>query len=95
MPDIETWFFNERPTPKGNEMAKIDTIYIGSRDAMITEVAAMDLRGCGVSDKNCEFLVMPTGDNQWDTEGFPNKSEAEIYARELHDCYGGQICLVA
>jgi len=70
-------------------------IYIGERENMIAEVAARDVVADGLANKRqAKWLVLPSGDAQWDTEYFPSRKAALEYARDLRKHYGARICFV-
>ena len=62
-------------------MAEI-TIYVGLCDDMVAEVAAFDPRACGISSRECKFLVMPGGVDRYDTDWASSRKVALEIARE-------------
>lgn len=62
-------------------MATITAVYYGKTEDMIAEVAAWDPRQIGVDKGDCRYLVMASGDAQFDTDYFRTKVEAVAYAK--------------
>jgi hypothetical protein len=63
---------------------RIEAIYVGTREAMIAEVAAFDPMALhGMTPARCRYLSMPFGDAQWDTEYYATKAEAIADAKAL------------
>ena len=63
---------------------QIEAIYVGTREAMIAEVAAFDpMRLNGMTPSRCRYVSMPVGDAQWDTEYYATKAEALADAKAL------------
>ena len=71
--------------------ATIEYIAFGARDDMVAEVSAYDhsaYEGFDGDATHYDFLVMPVGDAQWDTEGFSNLADAKAHAKYLAGEYG-------
>ena len=58
-------------------------VYWGDREAMVAEVSAFDPIQCGTSPHECRYLVMLSGDAQYDTEYFATKKDAQEHAKYL------------
>ena len=70
-------------------MPEIEAIYVGTREAMVAEVAAFDrMQRNGMKASRCRYLSMPYGDAQWDTEYYSTKAEALADARAIAEAYG-------
>ena len=67
----------------------LQAIYYGLREDMIAEVSAWDPCQIGVKKAECRYLVMPYGDEQYDTEWFATKRSAREYARYVAAQYPG------
>ena len=73
----------------------MEKVYYGTREAMINEVAALDLTECGVLEKDCKYLVLGTSSaGDYDTEGFSNLRDARNEARHLAEIYNATMCCV-
>lgn len=60
-----------------------EAVYWGEREAMVAEVSAFDPVSNGVtSARKAKYLVMPYGDEQFETAYFSSKEAAKNAARD-------------
>lgn len=69
----------------------VSFIYMGLRENMVAEVGAFDPTQAGVKKKDCKYLVMPVGKEDYDPSVFTNKKDATEEARYLSKIYNVQI----
>ncbi len=72
----------------------VRAVYVGTREAMVAEVAAWDPMEIGISKGDAKYLVMIDGDGQYDTGWFGSKKLARQEAEWLAKEYDVKVCWV-
>jgi len=69
----------------------VNTVYYGLRDDMVAEVGAWNPLQVGISAKECKYLVLANGSEQFDTEWFSNRKDARAAAKQIASHYGAKV----
>lgn len=76
-------------------MADPTHIYYGLREDMLAEASAWDPMEIGIAARECKYLAMPYGGEQYDTQWFRTKADVKLFVAEVARSNSGiKVCRV-
>ena len=72
----------------------ITAVYVGKRENIIAECAAVDPVSFGISAEKCRYLVLPIGEHDYDGDWLPTMKQALTEAKLLATEFGVKTCSV-